>query len=86
MQRGNTRNPPPWASEIEAVYPFRHWLMDCIAWCMSTDEPENRKAFQIEFALGGIARELVREIALETKRDGANVDLGDGQGLRHRHQ
>ena len=47
---------------------------------MGTDLDEARKGPQIEFSLGGIARDLVREIPLSYKMNGALVDLGDGQG------
>ena len=78
--RGSTRNPPTWAPEIEAQYPFRHWVTDVVTWCMSTDVDEQRKGPQIELALGGVARDLVREIPLQVKINGATVDLGDGNG------
>ena len=41
--------------------------MDCITWCRSTDVDEQRKGPQIELALGGVARDLVREIDLQIK-------------------
>ena len=78
--RGSTRNPPAWAPEIESQYPFRHWVTDVITWCMSTDVDEQRKGPQLELALGGVARDLVREIPLQAKISGATVDLGDGNG------
>ena len=78
--RGSTRNPPSWAPEIESQYPFRHWVTDVVTWCMSTDVDETRKGPQIELSLGGVARDLVREIPLDAKINGAVVDLGDGSG------
>ena len=78
--RGSTRNPPSWAPEIEQQYPFRHWITDVITWCMSTDMDEQRKGPQIELALGGVARDLVREIPFQFKLHGTTVDQGDGNG------
>ena len=80
LQTATTRNPPSWAPEIEGSYPFRHWLQDAVIWCVSTPEDELRKGPQIELALGGLARELIREMPLEVKINGGLRDLGDGQG------
>ena len=79
---GSIKNPPPWAPELEQSYPFRHWLMDCITWVHSTDIDEVRKGPQIELALGGLARDYVREIPLPTKLHGGVIDIGDGNGPR----
>ena len=65
---------------MEDQYPFRHWLADAIMWCLSTDVDEARKGPQLELSLGGIARDLVREIPLQYKLQGALVDLNDGNG------
>ena len=78
--RGSTRNPPAWSPDIEAQYPFRHWVADVVTWCLSTDVEEPRKGPQIELALGGAARDFVREIPLQAKIHGSTVDLGDGNG------
>ena len=75
---GSIKNPPPWSPELEESYPFRHWLADCITWCLSTDIDEVRKGPQIELALGGLARDFVREIPLTTKLHGGNFDIGNG--------
>ena len=51
-----------------------------MAWCFATDLHEQRKGPQIELALGGTARDLVREIPLQQKLQGAQVDICDGNG------
>ena len=79
-ERGSIRSPPYWEPAMEDTYPFRHWLADAIMWCLSTDVDEIRKGPQLELSLGGIARDLVREIPLQYKINGAMVDLNDGQG------
>ena len=76
--RGSIRNPPPWSAEIEQTYPFRLWVMDCITWCLSTDVDEVRKGPQIELALGGVARDLVREIDLQIKINGGTITTDTG--------
>ena len=65
---------------MEQEYPFRDWIADIIAWCSATTLDEERKGPQIELALGGTARSLVRELPAQAKRFGAEVDLEDGQG------
>ena len=39
-----------------------------------------RKGPQLELSLGGVARDLVREIPLQVKNDVADYDRGDGNG------
>ena len=55
-------------------------MADAIMWCLSTDVDEARKGPQLELSLGGVARDLVREIQLPYKINGAIVDLNDGNG------
>ena len=75
QQRGSTRNPPAWAPDIEQQYPFRHWITDVVTWCLSTDLDEVRKGPQIELCLGGVARDLVRELPIDVKTNGIMYDL-----------
>ena len=42
-------------------------MTDCITWCLSTDLDEVRQGPQIELCLGGVARDLVREIPVDAK-------------------
>ena len=77
QQRGSTRNPPAWAPDIENQYPFRHWITDVVTWCMSTDIDEIRKGPQIELCLGGVARDLVREIPVDVKTNGFTLPNGE---------
>ena len=53
--------------------------MDCITWCLSTDVDEIRKGPQIELALGGVARDLVREVDLNIKLNGGIITNEQGQ-------
>ena len=41
---------------------------------------EQQKEPQLELCLGGVARDLVREIPLQVKLNGAVMDLNDGNG------
>eukprot|EP00959_Pyramimonas_sp_CCMP1952_P352684 7389397-Pyramimonas_sp.AAC.1 len=67
---------------MEQQYPFRNWLADVVAWCNATNVDEIRKGPQIELSLGGIARDMIRELPLQAKINGAEIDLGDGAGLQ----
>ena len=78
--RASTRNPPAWAPDIEHLYPFRFYLQDAIAWCFATDLDDARKGPQLELALGGVARDLIRDLPLMNKINGGLLDLGDGNG------
>eukprot|EP00959_Pyramimonas_sp_CCMP1952_P455302 9471360-Pyramimonas_sp.AAC.1 len=67
---------------MEQQYPFRNWLADAVAWCNATNLDENKKGPQLELSLGGIARDMIRELPLHSKIHGADMDLGDGAGLQ----
>ena len=82
-QRGNIRTPPAWGPEVQAAYPFRHWVHDVMSWSIYTDLRDEQKGPAVELVLAGTARDLVREILLDHKSRGAMGDLGDGQGPRH---
>ena len=83
-QRGNLRNPPSWSPDVQSVYPFRHWTHDLLAWSVYIDLADERKGPVVELVLSGTARDLIREIPLDHKTRGIILDLGDGQGPRHR--
>ena len=51
-----------------------------MVWCIITDVEEERQGPNIELHLGGIARDLVREIPIQYKIQGGTVDMGDGSG------
>ena len=48
--------------------------------CFSTDVEEQRRGPAIELALGGAARDWVRDIPIASKINGEMVDVGDGAG------
>ena len=52
--------------------------MVCITWRLSTDVEEQRKDPYIELALGGVARDLVREIDLQIKIHVGIITADDG--------
>jgi len=52
--------------------------MDAVTWCLSTEVDEQRKGPQLELALGGVARDLVREISVEIKLNGGTVVTDQG--------
>ena len=47
-QRGNLRTPPSWGPEIQAQYPFRHWVHDVMSWSVYTDLTEEQKGPAVE--------------------------------------
>ena len=76
------RTPPAWSLDMDGEYPFRSWLADAVMWSMATQVDETRKAPALVLALGGIAREIAREVPMNILQDGAQVDLGDGVGMQ----
>eukprot|EP00959_Pyramimonas_sp_CCMP1952_P045672 954269-Pyramimonas_sp.AAC.1 len=78
--RGSMTNPPPWSPEMEQQYPFRSWLADVVACCSATNVGDIRKGPHIELCQGGIARYMIRELPLQAKIHGAEIDLEDGAG------
>ena len=81
-QRGNIRQPPGWSPTVQSSYPFRSWLFDVMAWSVYTDLRDDQKGMAVELVLGGTARDLIRELPLDSKTNGVVFDPGDGQGPR----
>ena len=52
--------------------------MDAITWCLSTDVDEQRKGPQLELRLGGVARDLIREVDINIKLNGGQVVTDQG--------
>ena len=77
---GSANKPPPWTNEWESWLPFKTWIADVVMWSQATNVDEARKGPLISLSLGGIARELAREIPIDVIANGAMVDLGDGNG------
>ena len=53
-----------------------------MAWSMYTDLRDDQKGPAIELALGGTAKDFIREIPLDHKVNGCVFDPGDGAGPR----
>ena len=68
---------------MQRDYPFRSWLLVVVAWSVYTDLAVGRKGPVVELAFDGVARDLIRELPLESNALGTNYDAGDGQGLHH---
>ena len=81
-QRGSIRQPPGWSPQVQASYTFRSWLYDVMAWSCYTDVREDQKGPAVELALGGTAKDFIREIPLDHKVNGCVFDPGDGAGPR----
>ena len=80
----NHKVPPGYAPANEASYSFKDWVQDVNLWSLSTDILEAAKAPLLVLQLGGLARELAREIPTDTLQAGAIQDQNDGQGAIHR--
>ena len=66
----NTKVPPGYDPSEEASYSFRDWIQDIQLWCMSTDVPALQQAPLVVLQLGGLARELAREVPAQVLQNG----------------
>ena len=66
---------------MEEWYPFRNWVTDTVIWSLSSDIDEARKAPTIALNLGGVAKDLAREIPIPNLVNGGIIHV-DGQGDR----
>ena len=82
LQRADLRSPPAWSVELAESYPFRLWARDIIAWCCVCPLRMEQRGAAVELALGGAARDLVREMDMNTKMNGFDEDDGNGN-VRH---
>ena len=78
----STKIPPSWSPEWEESYPFLDWTKDIEFWASGTDLGYQQIATQVASRLGGIAREMAREIDINVLRDGCLHDFQDGNGPR----
>ena len=76
----NTKTPPSWNPSIDSNYSYSDWKQDVLLWAEATEAQDRQKAPLIVLSLGGLARELAREVPSDQLRDGARLDFNDGQG------
>ena len=77
---GTLRTPPAWDPNMEPGYSFRHWSGDILMWSLATDVPQNQQGPAIVLRLGGLARQLAREVDPNIIANGQVLDLNDGNG------
>ena len=82
LQRASLREPPAWSPELNDEYPFRFWIQDIVTWCLMSSLREEQRGPAIELALGGAARNLVREMDMHVKMNGVDEQDANG-GVRH---
>ena len=83
----NGETPPHWSPEMaldqEFPYSLREWTKDVSRWCAATKVSPERQGPLLALAVGGAGRVAVDEISEALLKNGAVVDLGDGQGSIH---
>jgi len=65
---------------MESMYHFRDWLADVRLWAEATDLPWANQGPAVALLLGGLAKELAREVPPDQLTNGVNSDFGDGSG------
>ena len=82
--QSTSKVPPYWAPALEhRGYPFRIWLTDVGMWSASTELAVELQAGAVAQRLGGVARNLVRQIPPHILRGGRNEVQPDGN-VQHR--
>ena len=66
-QQSTSKVPPFWAPYLEKRgYPFRIWTQDVMLWCAATELHVAQRGPAIVQRLGGTARDICREVPVET--------------------
>ena len=72
--RGRRSDPPAWAPEREATYPFRDWAQDLLAWSIiATDLDAAQQTASIILQLGGEARNMARHLSYNDLTNGGLI-------------
>jgi len=72
--------PPSWAPEMQATYPFQDWVDDVKLWIGATEVNWQQQGPVVALQLGGLAREIARQVPQQDLTQGFVQDFGDGQG------
>ena len=82
----SAESPPCWSPELEAdpTYPYSvvEWSKDVRKWQAATKLAAERQGPLLSLALGTAARTVADEIPIHVLQYGAEVDIGDGAGVR----
>ena len=74
----NSKTPPQWDPGRDPSYGFHEWRRD-VLWNFATEVQETQKPPPAVFGLGGLARELAREVDPVDLRNSNTFDTRDGQ-------
>ena len=74
------RTPPSW-DPASSNYSFRDWQADLRLWMEVTPLQAQQMGPAVALALGGLAKQMAKEIPIDTLRDGMVMDIGDGNGM-----
>ena len=66
----NTKTPPGWSPEGDKKYPFRDWLQDVELWLGATEVDPIKQGPALAMRIGGVAREIIRELDLTVLSQG----------------
>ena len=77
---GSLKIPPSWSPERERVYPFRHFQRDVMVWALATDLHPHQLAAAVVLRLGGVARDISRDLTAQQLAQGGNIQV-PGQGI-----
>ena len=52
---------------MASPYPFRFWVQDVVTWCCMSNLEDSQLGPAVELALGGPARDMVRQIDMQIR-------------------
>jgi len=76
----STKVPPSWSPEMQSHYSFQDWVDDVNIWKCATDVQWQQQGPMVALQLGGLAREIARQVPTIDLMNGFVQDIGDGQG------
>lgn len=74
------KQPPSWDPASQNAYSFEDWVLDVTLWSEATDLSYRQQGPMVVLGLGGLARELAREVPATDLTNGNYLDTDDGQG------
>ena len=80
VEQTSLKVPPAWSEQWEASCPLRHYASDLITWAAATDLEANKQGPAAVLQLGGLARQMAREMNQAELANGRQeVDPNNGQ-------
>ena len=82
--QSTSKVPPYWEPSLERRgYPMRTWMQDIGIWATATELQEEQIAGVVVQRIGGVARDMLREMPLELLRNGRDEVGADGVTVVH---